>query len=197
MVAADRQSRRVETAHVHHALDRRRAGRGGRATRLDHPNLEATADGRRGALAWVVAYHALLVACSAPVDGNVGVPGGGTALPGDEALERRLEKLDASGIQARLIGRSLSPDPDAGQNYIGFAEEFHADGRWVTERTERAVVTRTGTWRIVADRICITFPGRGEICREAWLDPATGRIVMRDVGSSVEQRLFLHSRPLH
>ncbi len=109
----------------------------------------------------------------------------------------RLRRLNGTEIRASIAVFGIRPDPNHSQAHIGFSEDFHPDGSWKTVRSERGVKVMIGKWRTNGEKLCVAAQGRPEICREVWIDPASGNLVLRDAGSSVHKKLVMLRSPLN
>jgi hypothetical protein len=107
----------------------------------------------------------------------------------------RLTPMGGDRIRTRLVGYRIMPDRRVNQTAMEFAEEFLPDGTWVSRRTERRLTVARGTWRIVANQICIDSQEGTTTCRPVWTD-ARGRIGIRDMGSSLGAILIMSATPL-
>jgi hypothetical protein len=96
-----------------------------------------------------------------------------------------LAPLSAPEILKRLRGTKITPDPELKQHHVDFSEEFKADGTWVTHRSERGPVVRTGKWAVRNDEICVQVAAGKPQCRKIWVHVPSGKIALTDVGSSI------------
>jgi len=122
------------------------------------------------------------------------------ASPESNSQQRDFVPLSGAEMKDALIGYKHTVDRDtewsSNRTSIGFSEEFLADGTWTTTRFMTAVDTKTGTWRIDNDQICIRVAGGEDVCRQVWRDKISGRIAMFDAYSSRRVVIILTSSSL-
>lgn len=171
----------------------------------------------------MIARHFCILLTLAPASCNADFPSGnqavrtGTSLDGSANIRNsqermanqmseagkpdvgsdRLRRLNGTELRASIAGFGIRPDPSHSQAHIGFSEDFHPDGSWKTIRSERGVKVMTGKWRTNGEELCVVAQGRPEVCREVWIDLLSGKLVLRDAGSSVHKRLVMLRSPLN
>lgn len=108
--------------------------------------------------------------------------------------EQGPNRLDEPQIRARLIGKRLSPAKNVDQLTFSFAEDFLIDGTWIGHREKRTAVSTIGSWRIEDDKVCVTVPGKAEMCRSVWL--SCNGIAIRDMESPLDTIIIMSANEL-
>jgi hypothetical protein len=96
-----------------------------------------------------------------------------------------LTRFNSPEILERLRGNKITPDPEIRQHYVDFTEEFLPDGTWVTHRTERGPIVRTGKWEVRNNEVCVSLSTGKSQCRKVWVHLSSGKIALTDVGSRI------------
>lgn len=172
-----------------------------------HSNCGRADHGR--SLKLVVAGALMMFACDANTSNDDQAPpspASGEATTGLTKMDNKspetrhdreeFERLTAADIRARLVGHTIMPERNGGQLAFQFSEDFFPDGRWVTRRSQRGPTIARGTWQIVGDQMCVAEAGRSMRCRDVWINSASGKIMMQDVGSTQGALLMMSTHPL-
>lgn len=92
---------------------------------------------------------------------------------GTDASAEEFQKLTGPQIRAKLVGRQLTDESHWGEIY-------RPNGRLVSDEMGN---TRVGSWRVVKDQLCKTYPDDGgSACFDVWISGHT--VQMKIPGST-------------